>query len=118
MPPAKFIHDDPGRRGSAISSLVSGGCILSGSEVRNSLLFTGVRAHSYSSLSEVVALPYVDIGEKAELSKCVIDRGARIPSRLIVGQDPEEAARWFRRTDNGIVLITQEMLDARAAKLE
>ena len=117
VPPAKFIHDEKGRRGSAVSSMVSGGCIVSGSEIRNSLLFTGVHAHSYSFLSEVVALPYVDIGEKAELSKCVIDRGVRVPKGLVVGEDPEEDAKWFRRTENGVVLITQPMLDAREAAL-
>ncbi|WP_172295558.1 glucose-1-phosphate adenylyltransferase [Pseudoruegeria sp. HB172150] len=116
-PPAKFIHDEEERRGSAVSSLVSGGCIVSGSEIRNSLLFTGVHAHSYSSMFEVVALPYVDIGEKADLKKCVIDRGVQIPEGLVVGEDPEEDAKWFRRTDAGTVLITQDMIDARAAKL-
>ncbi len=111
-PPAKFIHDDADRRGSAVSSLVSGGCIVSGSEVRNSLLFTGVKAHSYSTLDHVVALPYVEVHRKAELANCVIDRGVIIPEGLVVGKDAEADAKWFRRTDNGIVLITQEMLDA------
>jgi len=117
VPPAKFIHDEDGRRGSAVSSLVSGACIVSGGEVRNSLLFTGVRTHSWSTLSHVVALPYVDVGQKAELHNCVIDRGVHIPEGLVVGSDPEEDARWFRRTDNGIVLITQAMLDARSKAL-
>ncbi len=114
VPPAKFVHDEDGRRGSAISSLVSGDCIVSGSEVRNSLLFTGVRTHSYAALDYVVALPYVDIGRKARLTKCVIDRGVQIPVGLIVGEDAEEDAKWFRRTDSGIVLVTQDMLNARA----
>ncbi|RLL70990.1 glucose-1-phosphate adenylyltransferase [Paenirhodobacter hankyongi] len=118
VPPAKFIHDEDGRRGSAVSSLVSGDCIVSGSEVRNSLLFTGCRAHSWSSLDHVVALPYADIGRKAELSRCVIDRGVQIPEGLIVGEDPEEDAKWFRVTEGGVVLITQAMLDRRAATLE
>ncbi|MEM1387469.1 MAG: sugar phosphate nucleotidyltransferase, partial [Pseudomonadota bacterium] len=117
VPPAKFIHDEKGRRGSAVSSMVSGGCIVSGAKIRNSLLFTAVHAHSYSVCSEVVALPYADIGENAELSKCVLDRGVQIPAGLVVGQDPEEDGKWFRRTDKGVVLITQEMLDARAAAL-
>lgn len=116
-PPAKFIHDDETRRGIALSSLVSGGCIVSGSEIRNSLLFTSVHAHSYSSLFEVVALPRVEIGEKARLSRCVLDRGVQVPRGLVVGEDPEDDARWFRRTEGGVVLITQPMLDARAAKL-
>ncbi|MCR8725685.1 glucose-1-phosphate adenylyltransferase [Frigidibacter sp. ROC022] len=117
VPPAKFVHDEDGRRGAAIQSLVSGACIVSGSEVRNSLLFTGVYAHSYSALDHVVALPYADVGERAELANCVLDRGVRIPEGLVVGQDPEEDAKWFRRTESGIVLITQAMLDARAARL-
>ncbi len=116
-PPAKFIHDEKDRRGNAISSMISGGCIVSGSEIRNSLLFTGVRTHSYSSLEYVVALPYSQVNRKAQLKNCVLDRGADIPAGLVVGEDPEEDAKWFRRSDNGIVLITQDMLDARAAKL-
>lgn len=115
VPPAKFIHDEEARRGSAVSSLVAGDCIVSGSEVRNSLLFTGCRAHSWSSLDHVVALPYVDIGRKAQLARCVIDRGVQIPAGLVVGEDPKEDARWFRRSSGGIVLITQDMLDRRAA---
>ena len=117
VPPAKFIHDEDGRRGMAISSLVSGDCIVSGSEVRNSLLFTGVRTHSYSSMEYVVALPYVTVARNAILKNCVIDRGVNIPDGLVVGEDPEEDAKWFRRTESGIVLITQPMLDMRAAKL-
>ncbi|MFT3687590.1 glucose-1-phosphate adenylyltransferase [Paenirhodobacter sp.] len=117
VPPAKFIHDEDGRRGSAVSSLVSGDVIVSGSEVRNSLLFTGCRAHSWSSVDYVVALPYADIGRHAQLSRCVIDRGVQIPEGLVVGEDPEEDARWFRRSEGGVVLITQSMLDRRAAVL-
>jgi len=111
VPPAKFIHDEDGRRGSAISSLVSGDCIVSGSEVRNSLLFTGVRAHSWSALEYAVVLPYVQVNRKAELKNCVIDRGVIIPEGLVVGEDPDDDARRFRYTENGITLITQKMLD-------
>jgi glucose-1-phosphate adenylyltransferase len=111
VPPAKFIHDEDGRRGMAVSSLVSGDCIVSGSEVRNSLLFTGCRTHSFSSLDYVVALPKVVVNRKAELKNCVIDRGVIIPEGLVVGQDPEVDAKWFRRTDAGVALITQEMID-------
>ena len=114
VPPAKFIHDEDGRRGMAVSSLVSGDCIVSGSAVSNSLLFTGCRTHSFSSLEYVVALPQVIVNRKAELKNCVIDRGVIIPEGLVVGQDPEEDAKWFRRTESGIVLITQTMLDLRA----
>jgi len=115
VPPAKFIHDEDGRRGMAVSSLVSGDCIVSGSEVRNSLLFTGVRTHSFSSLEFVVALPQVTVNRRASLRNCVIDRGVVIPEGLTIGADPEEDAKWFRRTEAGIVLVTQDMLDRRAA---
>ncbi|SLN44919.1 Glucose-1-phosphate adenylyltransferase [Aquimixticola soesokkakensis] len=117
VPPAKFVHDQEDRRGLAISSLISGGCIVSGSEVRNSLLFTGVKAHSYSSLSKVVALPYSQFGRNARLSNCVVDRGVLIPEGLVVGEDPQADSEWFRVTDTGVTLITQSMLDKRAAAL-
>jgi glucose-1-phosphate adenylyltransferase len=117
VPPAKFIHDEDGRRGSAVSSLVSGDCIVSGSAVSNSLLFTGVRTHSYSSLEYVVALPQVTVNRKAQLKNCVIDRGVVIPEGLVIGEDAGEDAKWFRRSEGGIVLITQDMLDARAKAL-
>ena len=117
VPPAKFIHDTDGRRGSAVSSLVSGDCIVSGSAVSNSLLFTGCRTHSFSTLDHVVALPQVVVNRKAELKNCVIDRGVVIPEGLVVGQDPAEDAKWFRRTEAGIVLVTQSMLDARGKAL-
>ena len=115
MPPAKFVHDEESRRGTAVSSLVSGGCIISGTEVRNSLLFTGVHSNSYSVLDHAVVLPYVTIERSARLTNVVIDRGVVIPSGLVVGEDPEEDAKWFRVSDNGVTLITQDMLDRRAA---
>jgi glucose-1-phosphate adenylyltransferase len=114
-PPAKFIHDEADRRGSATSSLVSGGCIISGSQVDQSLLFTNVRCNSYGRLHRVVALPSVDIGRHARLKDVVIDRGVRIPEGLVVGEDPELDARRFRRTDSGICLITQPMIDRLGA---
>jgi glucose-1-phosphate adenylyltransferase len=117
VPPAKFIHDEDGRRGSAVSSLVSGDCIVSGSEVRNSLLFTGCRTHSFSTLDHVVALPKVIVNRKAELSRCVIDRGVVIPEGLVVGQDPSRMPNGSVSATGGVVLITQAMLDARARAL-
>ncbi len=116
-PPAKFIHDEDGRRGAAISSLISGDCIVSGSEVKHSLLFTGVRLRSYSALDFAVVLPDVTVNRKARLKNVVIDRGVVIPEGLVVGEDATEDAKWFRRTDGGIVLITQDMLDRRAQEL-
>ncbi|WP_158814488.1 glucose-1-phosphate adenylyltransferase [Methylocapsa sp. S129] len=110
-PPAKFVHDEEGRRGSAVSSLVSGGCIVSGAALSRSLLFTGVRINSYSRVHEAVIMPYVEIGRNVQLSKVVVDRGVIIPEGLIVGEDPVEDARRFRRTEEGVCLITQPMLD-------
>jgi glucose-1-phosphate adenylyltransferase len=110
-PPAKFVHDEEGRRGQAVSSLVSGGCIVSGAGIRRTLLFTGVRVNSYSYLDEAVVLPFVDVGRNSILKRVVIDRGVRIPDGLVVGEDAEEDARRFRRTANGVCLITQPMID-------
>ncbi len=111
VPPAKFIHDEDGRRGQAISSLVSGGCIISGAEIRRTLLSTGVHAHSYARVNGGVVLPYVDIGRRARLTNVVIDRGVVIPPGLVVGEDPEDDARRFRRTAGGVCLITKPMID-------
>jgi glucose-1-phosphate adenylyltransferase len=110
-PPAKFVHNEDGRRGEAISSLVSGDCIISGSSIHRSLIFTGVLTRSYSSLNEAVVLPDCVIGRGARLSRVVIDRGVKVPAGLVVGEDPVLDAERFRRTDNGICLITQAMLD-------
>ena len=110
-PPAKFVHDEEGRRGEAVSSLVSGGCIVSGSAVRHSLLFTGVRIHSHARVENTVVLPYVEIGSGARLSNAVVDRGVRIPEGLVIGEDPDLDAQRFRLTERGICLVTQPMID-------
>jgi glucose-1-phosphate adenylyltransferase len=113
-PPAKFVHDDDGRRGMSVDSLVSGGCIVSGSCVTRSLLFTGVHVHSFCRIEEAVVMPYVDIARSAQLSKVVIDRGVKIPAGLVVGEDPKLDAKRFRRTEGGVCLITQAMIDQLA----
>ena len=110
-PPAKFVHDTDGRRGMAVSSLVSGGCIISGSAVHNSLISSNVHVHSYSEVREAVVLPRCVINERARLNKVVIDRGVVIPDGLVVGEDPELDAKRFRRTASGVCLITQAMID-------
>ena len=111
-PPAKFIHDEKDRRGSAVSSMVSGGCIVSGSNVHQSLLFTGVHCRSGSQLKGVVALPNSVINRNARLTRVVLDRGVNIPEGLVAGEDPEEDAKRFRVTHGGTTLITQPMIDA------
>ncbi|MBD9447976.1 MULTISPECIES: glucose-1-phosphate adenylyltransferase [unclassified Rhizobium] len=110
-PPAKFVHDDEDRRGSATSSVVAGDCIISGATLNKSLLFTGVRANSYSKLEGAVVLPSVKIGRHAQLRNVVIDHGVVIPEGLIVGEDPVLDAKRFRRSEGGICLITQPMID-------
>jgi glucose-1-phosphate adenylyltransferase len=110
-PPAKFVHDEIGRRGEAISSLVSGGCIVSGGALRQSLLFNGVHVHSYATVERAVILPNADIGRHARLRNVIVEKGVRIPEGLVVGEDPELDAKLFRRTDRGVCLITQPMID-------
>ena len=111
VPPAKFVHDDDGRRGKATDSLISGGCIVSGTTLNRTLLFTGVHVHSYGRIQGAVILPYADIGRGARLTNVVVDRGVHIPAGLVVGEDPAFDATRFRRTDKGVCLITQPMLD-------
>ncbi|HEX2135671.1 MAG TPA: glucose-1-phosphate adenylyltransferase [Microvirga sp.] len=113
-PPAKFVHNEAGRRGEAVNSLVSGGCIISGAALCRSLLFTGVRVHSYAHVENAVILPDVEIARSARLSNVVVDRGVRIPEGLVVGEDPELDAQRFRRSEGGICLITQGMIDQLA----
>jgi glucose-1-phosphate adenylyltransferase len=110
LPPAKFVHDEKDRRGQAINSLVSGGCIVSGATVKDSLLFSKVRVNSYARIDESVILPEVNIGRYVKLRKVVIDRGCDIPPNLVVGEDPAEDSRRFYRSEGGVTLITKEML--------
>ena len=112
LPPAKFVFDDPDRRGVAVDSMVSGGCIISGAQLRRSLLFSSVRVNSYAQTCDAVVLPEVQIGRSARLNKVVIDRGVRIPENLVAGEDPELDAKRFYRSDGGVVLISAEMLAA------
>jgi glucose-1-phosphate adenylyltransferase len=114
-PPAKFVRDDAGRDGTAINSLVSGGCIISGGTVCRSLMSTGARMHSGARVDDSVVLPYVEVGSGARLRCVIVDRGVRIPENLVVGEDPEQDAVRFRRTDRGITLVTQPMLDRLAS---
>ena len=110
LPPAKFVFDDDSRRGHVVDSLVAGGCIVSGAEVRRSVLFSAVRVHSYAKLDQCVVLPSVDIGRHARLKRVVIDRQCRIPDGTVVGFDPAEDRKRFHVTDAGVTLITPDML--------
>ncbi|WHS49756.1 glucose-1-phosphate adenylyltransferase [Rothia sp. SD9660Na] len=116
-PPAKFIHNERGRRGTAVQSLISGDCVISGASVEKSLVFTGARIHSFASVTESVILPHVDIGRNAHLTKCVVDSDVTIPEDLVVGENPEEDAKWFTVSPGGVTLITQKMLNQREEAL-
>ena len=113
--PAKFVHDYPGRRGTAISSLVAGDCVVSGSNVWRSLLFSGVRANSYSQIELGVVLPQVTVGRGARLRNVIVDRGVTIPEGLVVGEDAELDAIRFRRSEAGVCLITKAMIERLVA---
>ncbi|MHB1300322.1 MAG: glucose-1-phosphate adenylyltransferase [Burkholderiales bacterium] len=113
LPPAKFVFDDEERRGVAIDSMVSGGCIISGATIHRSLLFSDVRVNSYSEISDSVILPSVEIGRYVRLNKVVIDKRCVIPDGLEVGFDPVEDAKRFHVTERGVTLITPNMLGQR-----
>ena len=116
LPPAKFVFDDKDRRGVAIDSLISGGCIITGAEVKRSLLFSNVQVHSWSTVEDSVILPSVDVGRHAVLKRCVIDKHCRIPEGLVIGVDPEADRKRFHVSPRGITLVTAEMLGQGAAE--
>jgi glucose-1-phosphate adenylyltransferase len=109
--PAKFVHDEATRRGTAIASVLAGGTIISGATLRRSLVFSRVHVHSYADISYAVILPEVQIGRHARLRHVIIEHGVRIPPGLVVGEDPVLDAQRFRRTANGVCLINQGMID-------
>ena len=110
LPPAKFTFDSDDRRGMAVDSLVSAGCLITGATVRHSVLFSNVRVHSYSIVEDAVILPGVIIGRRCRIKRCVIDKGTIIPDGMVVGENPEDDSKRFHVSENGIVLITPEML--------
>ena len=110
-PPAKFVYDGEARRGLAVDSVVSSGCIVSGATVRRSLLFRHVRVHSWAVVEDTVVLSHADIGRGARLRRAIVDWGCHVPAGLVVGEDPVEDARRFHHTERGVTLITQAMID-------
>jgi len=110
LPPAKFIFDDEGRRGMAVDSMVSGGCVISGSKVRHSLLFSNVRVNSFASVDHSVILPDVNIGRHCRITKAIIDRGVQLPEGTVIGEDPAADAKRFYVSEGGVVLVTGELL--------
>ncbi len=114
LPPAKFVFDDVDRRGCAIDSMVSGGCIISGSRVSNSLLFSQVRVHDYSTVDRSVILPRVSIGEHCVIRNAIIDEGAVVPDGSTIGVDPAQDRERFYVSENGVTLVTASMLRTSA----
>ncbi|MHB1941451.1 MAG: glucose-1-phosphate adenylyltransferase [Acidiferrobacteraceae bacterium] len=110
LPPAKFVFDHDGRRGMAVDSMVSGGCLISGASIRHSLLFSGVVVHSYADVADSIVLPNVDIGRHCRLRRTLIDKGCRIPEGTVIGSHLEDDRRRFHVTPAGVVLVTPEML--------
>ncbi|MCU7809479.1 MAG: glucose-1-phosphate adenylyltransferase, partial [Candidatus Thiodiazotropha sp. (ex Semelilucina semeliformis)] len=110
LPPAKFVFDDDERRGMAVDSMVSGGCVISGAKVKDSLLFSNVRVNSYSEVDHSVILPDVNIGRNCRITKAVIDRGCDIPEGTVIGEDPAADTERFYVSEQGVVLVTPEML--------
>jgi len=113
LPPAKFVFDDENRRGMAVDSMVSGGCLISGSKISKSLLFSNVKLNSYSSLEEAIVLPDVNIGRHCRIKKVVIDKGVSIPPNTVIGENLEEDAKRFYVSEGGVVLVTPEMLEQK-----
>ncbi len=111
LPPAKFVFNDEDRRGMAVDSTVSGGCIISGSRLNKTLLFSNVRVHSYSTIDETVILPEVVVHRNCRIRRAIIDRGCEIPADTVIGYDSDQDRKnGFRITSKGIVLVTREML--------
>jgi glucose-1-phosphate adenylyltransferase len=114
-PPAKFVFDDPTRQGTALDSLVAGGCIISGALVRRSMLFSDVRINSHSLVEDAIVLSNVQIGRHCILKKCIIDKNCTLPEGTQIGLDPVEDAMRFHVTQGGITLVTRVMLGQEVA---
>ena len=112
LPPAKFVLDDDERHGRALNSMVSGGCIISGALIRESVLFSNVRVGELSLVERSIVLPDVDIGRNCKILTAIIDADTNIPDCMVIGADPADDRRRFYVTREGVVLVTREMLEA------
>lgn len=115
LPSAKFVFRDAGREGKALDSVVSAGCVISGATIVNSLLFSNVKVHSYSTVQDSVLLPEVRVGRHCRITRAVIDRGCDLPEGTIIGEDRKADAKRFRVTNKGITLVTPEMLGQKGS---
>lgn len=114
LPPAKFVFNDDDRRGYAVDSLVSSGCVVSGGRVEHSVLFNNVRVNSFSQIQDAVILPNVEIGRHCRLRKVIIDQNCHVPEDMEIGFDPTEDAKHFQVSPEGVVLVSAQMLAQRA----
>jgi glucose-1-phosphate adenylyltransferase len=112
-PPAKFVFDDDDRRGQAIDSMVSGGCVISGATVRHSLLFSQVRVNSYSTVNDSVVMPDVNIARHCRITKAIIEKGCMVPEGTVIGENREDDEKRFYVSAGGVVLVTSDMLGQR-----
>lgn len=112
LPSAKFVHNTDERRGMAVDSIVSGGCIISGAKLNRALLFSNVKVHSYACIEQTVVMPDVSVGRNTRIHRAILDRGCNIPENMVIGENhDEDRQRGFRVTDKGIVLVTPDMLN-------
>jgi glucose-1-phosphate adenylyltransferase len=111
LPPAKFVPDEQGLNGETSNVMISGGCIVVGSNIRRSVLFSNVKVEACCTIHEAVVMPDTVIGRGSRLYKVVIDRGCEIPEGMVIGEDAEADRQRFFRTDSGVVLVTRAMLD-------
>jgi glucose-1-phosphate adenylyltransferase len=110
-PPAKFVFDDQDRRGTAVQSMVSGGCVVSGAEIKGSLLFSRCTTNAHSRITDSVLLPDTTIGQNCRINRCIIDAGAKIEDGTVIGENhDDDRARGFRVTESGLTLVTPDLL--------
>ena len=109
-PPAKFVFDEDNRRGQAVDSMVSGGCVISGAKVRHSLLFSNVRVNSFSTVQDSIVLPDATIGRNCRITKAIIEKGCEVPEGTVIGENKSEDEKNYHVSSGGVVLVTPEML--------
>ena len=107
-PPAKFVFGEPGRTGMAINSIVSGGCIVSGAVVRNSVLSQDVRVNSYSEVDSSIVFTHVNIGRHCRIKRAIIDRDVHLPEGTVIGYDPNEDRKNYFVTPSGLTVVTRD----------
>lgn len=109
-PPAKFVFDEDERRGQAVDSMISGGCVISGAKIRHSLVFSNVRVNSYTTVQDSIVLPQANIGRNCRITKAIIEKSCEVPEGTIIGENLADDKKRFYVSEGGVVLVTPEML--------